>query len=350
MATAPGVDRHHRSPGASRLPRPTVSAARPGVRARSHVHVAVLHLRVDSAPGRHDRLADVDPPRTDAACCFCVADRAHVDVAAGRRARRPGTRRLVAPACPSPVHHGDDRHAWQGSPRHRYRPTPHHRTACGMGEVVRSGIRSALGVGAWHTLAWAIFGGAYVGAVIFVSTGPGAGPGNVLLVLAAGSRLSATSGRRLEKSGFFAASGWTARAGSPGSRITPPRWWRRRICPRPPRLVDGIRFEHVSFAYPGTERLVLDDVNLELPAGAVVAIVGENGAGKTTLVKLLAQVLRADRRPDHDRRHATRANAAPTTGASGWPARSRIFSASSSAPGTPSASATCRAWTTSLPS
>jgi ATP-binding cassette subfamily B protein len=46
----------------------------------------------------------------------------------------------------------------------------------------------------------------------------------------------------------------------------------------------------VSFAYPGTSRLVLDDVSLLLPAGSVVAIVGENGAGKTTLVKLLAKM------------------------------------------------------------
>ena len=46
----------------------------------------------------------------------------------------------------------------------------------------------------------------------------------------------------------------------------------------------------MSFAYPGTSRLVLDDVSLSLPAGAVVAIVGENGAGKTTLVKLLAKM------------------------------------------------------------
>jgi ATP-binding cassette subfamily B protein len=59
--------------------------------------------------------------------------------------------------------------------------------------------------------------------------------------------------------------------------------------PVPARLTQGIRFEHVSFAYPGTERLVLEDVDLFMPAGVVVAIVGENGAGKTTLVKLLAK-------------------------------------------------------------
>jgi ATP-binding cassette subfamily B protein len=52
----------------------------------------------------------------------------------------------------------------------------------------------------------------------------------------------------------------------------------------------GIRLDHVSFSYPGTSRVVLDDVSLTLPAGAVVAIVGENGAGKTTLVKLLAKM------------------------------------------------------------
>src|SRR5690606_14147838 len=60
--------------------------------------------------------------------------------------------------------------------------------------------------------------------------------------------------------------------------------------PAPERLRDGIEFDHVSFRYPGTDRLVLDDVSLRLPAGSVVAVVGENGAGKTTLVKLLARM------------------------------------------------------------
>src|SRR5205085_2738755 len=60
--------------------------------------------------------------------------------------------------------------------------------------------------------------------------------------------------------------------------------------PVPSRLRYGIRLEHVSFAYPGTSRRVLEDVSLSLPAGSVVAVVGENGAGKTTLVKLLAKL------------------------------------------------------------
>jgi ATP-binding cassette subfamily B protein len=142
----------------------------------------------------------------------------------------------------------------------------------------------------WHALAWAVFGGAYVAAIVFVSAGLEASAGNVLLVLAAGSRLSAYIGATVGEIGFLRGI-WMDGARrlawleDYANAVT-----RTADLPAPDRLRQGIRLEHVSFSYPGTERLVLEDVRLELPAGAVVAIVGENGAGKTTLVKLLAKL------------------------------------------------------------
>ncbi|MFE1318688.1 ATP-binding cassette domain-containing protein [Kitasatospora phosalacinea] len=60
----------------------------------------------------------------------------------------------------------------------------------------------------------------------------------------------------------------------------------------PARLAHGIRFEHVSFRYPGAARPVLEDIDLEIPAGTTLALIGENGAGKSTLVKLLCGLYR----------------------------------------------------------
>jgi ATP-binding cassette, subfamily B, bacterial len=150
--------------------------------------------------------------------------------------------------------------------------------------------RSRWGSAAWHALAWAVFGGAYVGAIVFVSRGLGSPVGEVLLVLAAGARLSAYIGATVAEVGFLRGF-WMD-----GSRRL--AWLEDYAAsltasadrPVPARLTQGIRLEKVSFAYPGTKRLVLDDVSLALPAGTVVAIVGENGAGKTTLVKLLAKL------------------------------------------------------------
>jgi ATP-binding cassette subfamily B protein len=146
------------------------------------------------------------------------------------------------------------------------------------------------GSAVWHTLAWALFGAAYVGAVVFVSSGLGSPAGDVLLVLAAGSRLSAYIGATVGEIGFLRGF-WMD-----GSRRL--AWLEDYAAsltasadlPVPAALRRGIRLDRVSFAYPGTSRLVLDDVSLSLPAGSVVAIVGENGAGKTTLVKLLAKM------------------------------------------------------------
>jgi ATP-binding cassette subfamily B protein len=142
----------------------------------------------------------------------------------------------------------------------------------------------------WLALGWAIFGLAYVSAIVFVSSYLRAPASAVLLVLAAGARLSGYIGATVGEIGFLRGF-WMD-----GSRRL--AWLEDYAAsvaasgdlPVPAALHGGIRFDHVSFAYPGTSRIVLDDVSLLLPAGAVVAIVGENGAGKTTMVKLLAKM------------------------------------------------------------
>lgn len=57
----------------------------------------------------------------------------------------------------------------------------------------------------------------------------------------------------------------------------------------PQRQIE-IKFENVSFKYPNTNNLVLENVNLTLSHGCKLAIVGENGAGKTTFIKLLCRL------------------------------------------------------------
>jgi ATP-binding cassette subfamily B protein len=142
----------------------------------------------------------------------------------------------------------------------------------------------------WYALAWGIFGLAYVGAIVFVSSVLRAPASAVLLVLAAGARLSAYISATVGEIGFLRGF-WMD-----GSRRL--AWLEDYAASTaassdlqvPTSLERGVRLDHVSFAYPGTSRIVLDDVSLVLPAGVVVAIVGENGAGKTTLVKLLAKM------------------------------------------------------------
>ena len=172
----------------------------------------------------------------------------------------------------------------------------------------------------------------------------------MLLVLAAGARLSAYIGATVGEIGFLRGF-WMD-----GSRRL--AWLedyaaslvaRRPICRCPPRCAAASASSTCRSPIPARRALVLDDVSLTLPAGAVVAIVGENGAGKTTLVKLLAKMYE------------------PTSGAilvddtplarmpaGEWRARlagafQDFFRFEFRAAAHASASATCRAWTTSRP-
>jgi ATP-binding cassette subfamily B protein len=143
---------------------------------------------------------------------------------------------------------------------------------------------------AWHAAAWMLFGAAYAAAVVFVAVRLHASAGSVLLVLAAGANLARFFGLTVSQADFLR---WTLDAsrrlvwledyaGSTHAGGGEP-------AEAPARLSRGIRLEGVSFRYPGTDAMVLHDVDLELPAGSVVAVVGENGAGKSTLVKLLCR-------------------------------------------------------------
>lgn len=62
----------------------------------------------------------------------------------------------------------------------------------------------------------------------------------------------------------------------------------------PPRVRGEIVFDHVTFRYPGTDRVALDDISLRIAPGETIAVVGRNGAGKTTLVKLLCRLYDPD--------------------------------------------------------
>ena len=149
--------------------------------------------------------------------------------------------------------------------------------------------RMRLRSGFAQTAAWSVFATAFVVAVVLSVRGATDASG-ALIVVAAGARLTAYIGlaaTEVNTWGFFV-------QGS--QRLL----WLEDLVERrrgnaeqvpPQRLSDGITLENVSFAYPGVDQpLVVEHVNVRLPAGCVVAVVGENGAGKSTLVKLLAKL------------------------------------------------------------
>ena len=159
-------------------------------------------------------------------------------------------------------------------------------------ERVAFGVRRVVSA----TAAWTLFAAAYVAAITWTvraATRGEATVGDVVLVLAIGSQVD----QHLAELGENVA--WFVRTHRAVRRL---RWFTDYAdrshaslkpavpAPVPERLVDGITVEGLSFTYPGSDTEILGGVDLRLPAGSTVAIVGENGAGKTTLVKLLCRL------------------------------------------------------------
>lgn len=144
-------------------------------------------------------------------------------------------------------------------------------------------------------IGWAIFAAGYVAALLLMVTRASRGeatPGDVVVTVSLGAQVRS---RIQQLTGILQ---WLIEALKSADRYA---WLlvhhRDTIVAThpdepasvPERLVGGVRLENVSFAYPGTEQPVLANTDLLLPAGAIIAIVGDNGAGKSTLVKLLGR-------------------------------------------------------------
>ena len=191
---AAGLDHHHRAPGTSRVSRSPLGAAQSGLHAGPHVHVALLDLRVDPASGGDDRAADVHPPGAVAA-----GDLRDADVLTS--SWRPAVERTAYERGASSsrlARHLFDM-ATTATPGKEVRVTGiGDRLAVNRRQAFETGNRPdpghAMDVSGWHTLAWAIFGTAYVGAIVFVSSTLRAPAADVLLV--AGRRIATLLLRR----------------------------------------------------------------------------------------------------------------------------------------------------------
>jgi len=144
----------------------------------------------------------------------------------------------------------------------------------------------------WSAGAWALFGLSFALGVAWAAEGLARPVGDVVLVVVAGQRLSMYLAQTAGELGFLRGVWLDASLRLTWLEDYAARWDERATVEPPVELRDGIVVDHVSFRYPGSTRLALDDVDVRLPAGTVVAIVGENGSGKTTLVKLLAGMYR----------------------------------------------------------
>ena len=167
--------------------------------------------------------------------------------------------------------------------------------------VRRRAVHAALLSALWEGLGWLVFALGLVAAIVALVLRAAHGhisPGSVVMAVTLMRRAQTQISRSTDTAGSFATSVSAAREllwledherASRRAGVGPePR--------SPARLVRGISIRRLEFTYPGGDgEPALGPLDLELPAGTTVALVGENGAGKTTLVKLLCGMYRRAR-------------------------------------------------------
>ncbi|MEU6072783.1 ABC transporter ATP-binding protein [Micromonospora sp. NPDC047074] len=150
-------------------------------------------------------------------------------------------------------------------------------------------VRAMRAASLWQGVGWTCFAAGYLAALAFVahevSQGRGT-PGDLLMVASLSAYLRTQLAATVNGLSQLAEGRHTIRHFHRLQAHTEQQA-HRGTGPVPARLTDGIRLRGVTFTYPGADQPVLRDVDLHLPAGSTVAVVGVNGAGKTTLVKLL---------------------------------------------------------------
>jgi ATP-binding cassette, subfamily B, bacterial len=153
--------------------------------------------------------------------------------------------------------------------------------------VRRRSVRAAVVSAVVEAAGWVVFAAAVIAAIVVLvlrAAHAHATPGDVVMAVTLLRRAQTQISRSTDTAGTFTTSLATARALVWLEDFARARRARGTAIPAA-RLALGIRVEGLTFAY-GDEP-VLGPLDLSLPAGATVALVGENGAGKTTLVKLL---------------------------------------------------------------
>jgi ATP-binding cassette, subfamily B, bacterial len=161
-----------------------------------------------------------------------------------------------------------------------------------LAAAVNSGTtRAAIAGGGLGALGWLVFAAGFVAgiAVVVVRAADGtATVGQVVLAVTLIQRAQLQIGQAAATIGQLLTTSRTAR------RVlwledyaAADRAVRAGQAAPPATLTSGITLRDVSFGYPPDGATVLDGIDLHLPAGSAIALVGENGAGKTTLVKLL---------------------------------------------------------------